>query len=1322
MKLPITHGYIRVSFKTIGMVLTALLVLAALAGCGLVGGKTGGTEAVSQGVVNPFPSFRDVPGITLGEIAAIEKLQKERTSFIFGANETTDTFLMENGEAGGFTTMFCEYLSEFFGIPFQHGVYSWNDLLEKTTDGTIDFMAGLTANEERRRTFFMTEPVAERQLKMMRLRGSPSLERIAQGRLPRYALIRTSVITNMVVAATKPGTFEPVYVADINEAYQEMLAGNADVCFGGSVTIDYNPAPDVYTEDFFPLLFTPVSLTTANPDLAPIISVMDKALKNGASHYINHLNNLGFEAYKIERFRSQLTREERVYLRNTSTVPLVARYFNYPVAFFNSYEHEWEGIIFDVLAEVEKFTGLKFEVTNDEHTEYIDLVEMLYNGRAHIFADLPNFGSQAGRFLWGQNTFLSNQFALLSKAEYPNVSLNEIANARVGLIENTVHAEMFRAWFPSASNTRECATIDYGFLALERGEVDLIMTSKNRLLSFLNYYGLSNYKANYLFNFSETGFVFNKDQATLCSIIDKALPLINTNTIVEQWMTKTYDYQKRLMEAQRPWLYGAIALSLTVLTMVLVLLIRGLGARKRLAKLVAEETSTLTAILDGTPDHLFVKDLNRRYTRCNKNMAIYHKINREDILGKTDVEAFKIPLEVSSNLQAIEDKVFSEKQLQISEEVIPAPDGKVLLFETIRTPLIHDGEVTGLVGMARDITQRKATEEEAKKASAEAMLAYAEAENASQAKSRFIANMSHEIRTPMNAILGITEIILRNENLPPDVVEALYKIYNSGDLLLYIINDILDLSKIEAGKLEILPAQYDAASMINDTVMLNVMRIGSKPIEFKLSVDENIPSHLIGDELRIRQVLNNVISNAIKYTFKGEVKLTVYAEKRSADSIKDAASGEDTVAIMYSVSDTGQGMSQEQVNKMFDEYSRFNADANRTTEGAGLGMSITQNLVRMMKGNICVESEPDKGTTVTVRLPQLRFGSGILGKELAGNLAKFEKSAIKHIKKAQIVFEPMPYGSILLVDDVESNLFVAEGLMVPYGLSIESVLSGFEAIDKIKEGKTYDIVFMDHMMPKMDGIETTKKIRELGYTQPIVALTANAIVGQSNIFMENGFDGFISKPIDIRQLNATLKKFVRDKQSPEVIEAAIRNKGERKSGRVYTREQLAEIFVRDASRLAKTLEELQETKAYSDDDIRTYTITTHALKSALNNVGEIDLSAVASKLEDIGRANDVAVMKAETPKFLDDLRAVIEKNTPRQEEGREPVVEDRAYLQEKLLVIKNACEAYDRKTIRAALTDLRQKEWQSDTKELLASMDENLLNGDFEAVSKAAGI
>ena len=189
------------------------------------------------------------------------------------------------------------------------------------------------------------------------------------------------------------------------------------------------------------------------------------------------------------------------------------------------------------------------------------------------------------------------------------------------------------------------------------------------------------------------------------------------------------------------------------------------------------------------------------------------------------------------------------------------------------------------------------------------------------------------------------------------------------------------------------------------------------------------------------------------------------------------------------------------MNKLFDEYTRFNEEANRTIEGVGLGMSITRNLIHLMKGEISVESELNKGTVFTVRLPQESTGYGVLGKELAENLRKFRINGTKQIKRTQIVFEPMPYGSVLIVDDVESNLYVAKGLLAPYELSIETVMSGFEAIDKVKDGKLYDIVFMDHMMPKMDGIETVKIMRERGYAQPIVALTANAVVGQSDVYI-----------------------------------------------------------------------------------------------------------------------------------------------------------------------------------------------------------------------------
>ena len=393
------------------------------------------------------------------------------------------------------------------------------------------------------------------------------------------------------------------------------------------------------------------------------------------------------------------------------------------------------------------------------------------------------------------------------------------------------------------------------------------------------------------------------------------------------------------------------------------------------------------------------------------------------------------------------------------------------------------------------------------------------AEQASKAKSNFLATMSHEIRTPMNAIIGIAQIQLQKDNLPDEYASALEKIYNSGSNLLGIINDILDLSKIETGKMELNLAEYEIPRLIQDAVQVNIVRIGTKPIEFILDVDETLPLKLHGDELRLKQILNNLLSNAIKYTERGHVKLSI-----SHFALNDV------IKLRFIVEDTGQGMKPKDRKRLFSQYLRFNAENNRVTEGTGIGLSIAKNLIELMEGSIEVESEYGKGSVFTVTVIQKAAGCEAIGAELANQLLNFTFSGDKRYTKMHIHSESMSHGKVLIVDDVEANLDVAEGLMSPYGLEIETAISGFAAIAKVEQRKDdYDIIFMDHMMPLMDGIETAKKLRAMGYKGVIVAFTANAIVGNAEMFKENGFDDFISKPIDYRQLNAVLDKFIRDK-------------------------------------------------------------------------------------------------------------------------------------------------------------------------------------------------
>jgi signal transduction histidine kinase/DNA-binding response OmpR family regulator len=518
-------------------------------------------------------------------------------------------------------------------------------------------------------------------------------------------------------------------------------------------------------------------------------------------------------------------------------------------------------------------------------------------------------------------------------------------------------------------------------------------------------------------------------------------------------------------------------------------------------------------------------------------------------------------------------------------------------------------------------------------------------QEANQLKSRFLATMSHEIRTPLNVILGIMEIQMQKDDNPADTQEALEQIYESGSLLLNIINDILDFSKIAEGKMEIVPFRYDIPSLINDTTQMNHMRCDSRPIEFIVSVDPNTPLELIGDGLRIKQILNNLLSNAFKYTREGEVELSVSYEPTAGD--------EDAI-IVFKIRDTGQGIPQDHVERLFQDYMRINSDINRSVMGTGLGLSITKRLLDLMKGEISVESQSGKGSVFTIRLPQRRYSNAVCGADNARRLRDFNFSSNSISKKTQIVREYMPYGKVLLVDDVRSNLFVARGMLTPYGLNIDSLDNGLEAVEKIKNGNVYDIIFMDHMMPIMDGIEATKIIRGMGYTRPIVALTANAIAGQAQMFLENGFDAFISKPIDSRKLNSILKDFIRDKQTPEVIEAARQEqmqkgaKGkETPADKKKELSELEEIFLIDAGNAVNLLEGLYaRINELGEKDMELYRVTVHGCKSALNNVGETKLSETARKLELAAKEKDVAVLSKETPAFIEALKAVIEKMGP----------------------------------------------------------------------------
>ncbi|MCL1881500.1 MAG: ATP-binding protein [Oscillospiraceae bacterium] len=516
---------------------------------------------------------------------------------------------------------------------------------------------------------------------------------------------------------------------------------------------------------------------------------------------------------------------------------------------------------------------------------------------------------------------------------------------------------------------------------------------------------------------------------------------------------------------------------------------------------------------------------------------------------------------------------------------------------------------------------------------------------ANKAKSEFLSKMSHEIRTPMNAICGITELLLSNKHLTPEAVEGLVRIRSSSNLLLAIINDILDYSKVEAGKFELAVAEYDIVSIISDIVQLNTA-LCHENCEFFLSVDENIPRHFTGDEIRLKQIFNNLLSNAFKYTKEGMVSLDFRCESEPESSESD-----DIVTLVVEIKDTGRGMNEEQVNRLFSEFIRFNTAESPEIEGTGLGMVIARNFIHLMNGTIDVQSAPNVGTRVTVRIPQLLIEisdarrNAIIGRETTERLERFQfKCNSQAFLTHNEADNHMLTGKVLIVDDIESNLYVAKGLVksLKPKLEIETLMSGEEAVENIRDGAVYDIIFMDHMMPEMDGIEAVAEIRKLGYKHPISALTANAIEGVKEMFLDNGFDDFVTKPINSQKLNETLNKFlltsviannVKSTAPTEVMDVVESSVGDFEAG-------LREIFIRDAKKAIKNLETLMPV---TKSTLKAYITVVHGIKTALYSIEEESLSQIGQLLVDAGRNDDLTTINAGTPEFLQRLKTVISK-------------------------------------------------------------------------------
>ncbi|MDR3256025.1 MAG: response regulator [Synergistaceae bacterium] len=582
-----------------------------------------------------------------------------------------------------------------------------------------------------------------------------------------------------------------------------------------------------------------------------------------------------------------------------------------------------------------------------------------------------------------------------------------------------------------------------------------------------------------------------------------------------------------------------------------------------------------------------------------------------------------------------------------------------------------------------------------------------------RSKSSFLARMSHEIRTPMNAIIGMSEMASRDYGKPQGL-EYIAGIKQAGANLLSIINDILDFSRIESGNLLITNIRYEAASLFNDALTIIKARLEDKDVEFLTDIDPDIPRLMNGDEVRVRQILLNLLSNAVKYTENGFIKFSARCERKS----------EGTVSMTFIVEDSGIGIKPDDMERLFGDFSRVDEKRNRNIEGAGLGLSITRSLCIAMGGDVAVTSEYGVGSTFTARIRQVASDSRPMGSLNDKIAVRPEVGGVRFTS---------PNFRVLIVDDIVTNLKVAEGLLAPYMMKVDTCESGEKSISLIR-GKRYDLILMDHMMPGMDGIETMHTIRALGVEAPIVALTANVISGMREMFLQNGFDDFLSKPIEMTKLNELIERWVPlGARKPKINE-----KGE--PGETFSMEidgvdvargiamtggadanyrSVLELYCRDAASRMGFLE-----LAHAERDLKNFTTQVHALKSASASVGAAEISQEAASLEDAGHRGDMEFISGHLAGFREalfiltgNIRAALtpdESGVGAESEGKITIMDRPA-----LLRLKASLEAEDIGAVDGILDEFTRRSFSAEIKHKLSDISDYVLLSEF---NEAAGV
>jgi signal transduction histidine kinase len=963
------------------------------------------TSISSDPQVASYRSYRDIPGVSAEEIAGIEGLRDQGIRFIYGMTLSSECFplegTLEGGSdgpqaIGGYTALFCQWLSDLFGIPFQARIYTWDALLsglEPTALEPIDFTGELAVTAERQNRYYMTDGIVKRTIKRTySAHHQPALS--ASPGPKRYGFLRGAT-TKDLISPFLNEPFESYFVATYDEAYHMLSAGTMDAFFDDGVAeATFEQYGSVVTEDFFPLISSPVSLTTGNPAGAPIISVVDKYLQQGGIYHLRNLYIQGQQEYRRHKLFSRLTGEERRFVQDHiakgESVPLLVEHDNYPVSYYNEQEQQWQGIALDMLREMEILSGLRYVPVNDVQTDTAVLLNKLETGEGAMITQLVQSAENQNRFLLAPAPYHTDYYALLSRIDRENIQiLNQALKARIGVLTGSAYEHLFHLWFPAHSQTIAYTNEKTAFQALEQGDIDFLMASRNLLLSANNYVGHRAFKVNMGFDYSyDSRFGFNKQEEILASVVSKTQALVDTKQIADYWTQSVFDYREKIAQSQVPLLLALFLLMDFVVILLAMMLIRNRQLGKYLEATIQQRTA----------------------------------------------------------------------ELEI---------------------------------------QTKA------------------AQVASKAKGDFLARISHEIRTPLNAIMGMT-IIARKNAQSEKTIASLDQISTASTHLLAILNDVLDMSKIESGKFVLVHEPFILHTALLEVVHIIEPRCREKQIQFIAPITEVSKVAVLGDKLRLKQVLINLLGNGIKFTPEGGKLVFLFeAAEKTGNSPKE-------ITFTCSIIDSGIGMTKEQMSQIFRPFEQGDSSIAPRFGGTGLGLSISQSLIGQMGGEITVQSRIGEGSTF---------------------------SFILTFKKTDYTPEELhPEGDklpdfrgkrILLVEDVEINRIILRELLEETHVEIDEAEDGQIAVSRfIASPDHYDLIFMDVQMPNLDGYEATQQIRSIDRRDakeiPIIAMTANAYREDIERALAVGMNGHVAKPLDI---NGVIR-ILREKLLPKAAQTA----------------------------------------------------------------------------------------------------------------------------------------------------------------------------------------